>query len=123
MSCIALIILLSHYILQIASQITTVKYPLLPNYVHVSLRHYLIFKVLLQISFSNNRNLIVFILGMQISNISPLLNLTTLSIFLEFVQLHPQIRFDYFCAINKHKIAKKLFEEEMIFAQNQFIDA
>ena len=57
---------------------------------------------------------------MQISNISPLLNLTTLSIFLEFVQLHPQIRFDYFCAINKHKIAKTLFEEEMIFAQNQF---
>ena len=53
MSCIALIILLSHHILQIASQITTAKYPLHPNYVHVSLRHYLIFKVLLQISFSN----------------------------------------------------------------------
>ena len=112
MSCIALIILLSDYILQIASQITTVKYPLLPNYVHVSLRHYLIFKVLLQISFFQIRNLIVFILGMQISNISPLLNLTTLSIFLEFVQLHPQIRFDYFCAINKHKIAKNYLKRK-----------
>ena len=100
MSCIALINLLSQDILQIASQIMTVKYLLLPNYVLVSLRHYLIFKVLLQIPFQI-RNLIVFILGMQISNISPLLNLTTLSIFLEFVQLHPQIRFDYFCAINK----------------------
>ena len=57
-------------------------------------------------------NLIVFILGMQISNISPLLNLTTLSIFLEFVQLHPQIRFDYFCAINKHKIAKNYLKRK-----------
>ena len=45
---------------------------------------------------------------MQISNISPLLNLTTLSIFLEFVQLHPQIRFDYFCAINKQIKLRKI---------------